>query len=480
MLRRCPKVLLLLALLAACATAPTVAEVVEPLASPRVRAALAEIDAARLRGEAAALEVKLVTAARHAPKDAVAAFVAAEAGGTPEAIWKSHREAADRFLLSPWPSLGMARIELQWSALDQAERSVAKAESLAPDEPIVKLCRAALLLAQDKAEVARPLVLALLAADARFDEAHALLGEVHEALAELPAARASLERSLALRPAQPKVARRLVSLCTQLADPACVQAATAALVAADPKDPKAQLAMAASLEASGDLDGAVKAWEASGVLERAELEGLEALARLHGKRKDVAKELELLRRLARAKPRDVPTLARLAERLSTGADEGATRVAWDAVLALDDANGPANAWLGRRALGKGELDLAMRHLRRANEAGVADVAAALGTLSTTLQLASPPLDGRKAVGALASRVLGIAGKVAAERRKQRPVPLGKVVVKVSVAKDGRASNVTVLEDSVGDPVVAASVIWNLRDAAYPPTRADYKLEIPVK
>lgn len=480
MLRTCPPYLLLFALLAACATTPPVDVASEPLASPRVRAALAELEGARLRGEAATVEVRLIADARHAPKDAVAAFVAAEAGGAPEAIWKSHREAQDRFPLSPWPSLGMARIELQWTALDQAERSIAKAESLAPDEPLVKLGRAALSLAQDRAEVAKPAVAALIAADPRFDEAHALQGEILEALGELPAARAALEKSLALRPAQPKVARRLVALCVQLADPACEAAATAALVTADPKDPRAQLARAASLEAAGDLDGAVKAWEAAGVLDRADLEGLEALARLHGKRKDLPKELDLLRRLARAKPKDVQAQAKLAERLAAGAEEGATRAAWEAVLALEDAHGPAHAWLGRRALGKGEADVAMRHLRKARDAGVQDVAAELGTLAATLQLASPPLDGRKAVGSLASRVLGIAGKVAEARRKQRAVGTGKVVVKVSVDKEGRCTNVSVLEDSVGDAFVAASVVWNLRDASYPATRADYKLEIPVK
>jgi thioredoxin-like negative regulator of GroEL len=149
-------------------------------------------------------------------------------------------------------------------------------------------------------------------------------------------------------------------------------------------------------------------------------------------------------------------------RLAANDVDGAEK-AFRRALARDPRDADANAGLGRIQLRRGQVQEAVDSLRASGEAGKADLVALERRLN--LDRVSRP-----DVTALQKAVQALVDRTYRARIVEVPSLAGELKVRVTVAAEGAATLVEVLEDSVHDPDVRACAYWNLRDAAYPPNR----------
>jgi tetratricopeptide (TPR) repeat protein len=468
--------LLCLALLAACAStaappAPAAGD------SARVAPALAEIDLAQASGKLGAVHERWAAASIAAPQDAVAAYLAAASLPDAETAWKALRDRADHHPREAWPHHGMARIYVLWDTWDQAAISSAKALQRAPGEPLVAVLQAEVQAHEGKRDEALQALRGLAAANPGLAEAHAALGRV--LAAQDPAgARKELEAALQLQPSDLRSLSALARLCDSTKDAACSRRSLEELAKLNPADAPVQLRLAEARYAAGDPAGAAPAYAAGAVVEKGDEPQLRRAIECFHAANDAGSELAALARIDRLHPQDVPTLRRIAElKVATGASAESAYAALFEVAPDDPA---ANLSVARAAAAKGELYRAAVSYRRAAAGGLADAATELAGIQTRAHVSQPAIEGRSSVGTVAAKLLAVVGKLAVERRKDRPDLAGAVVAKVSVDAAGNAKEVTLLSDSTKDAVVAACVYLNLLDARYPAKAAEYKLEIPVR
>lgn len=466
----------LLLLFTACAGGPPAAT--SPGESARVAAALAEIDLAIARGNAGPLLERWVTASRSDPEDGVAAFLAAASLSDREASWKALRDRADHHPREAWPHLGMARIYVLWDTWDQAALSVEKALERAPGEPLLKVLQAEVLAHAGRRDGARAALAAVIAAHPDLHEAHAALGRVLLGAGDATQARPELEAALRLEARDLRSRSALADLCAAAGDTACARENLEELARLVPEDAPLQLRLAEARFAADDRAGAAPAYAAARVMDDGDEGQLSRAALAFRAAGDGASEVAALRRLNRVRPGVPDTLRRIAElEVARGAS---AEQAYAALFAVAPDDPAANLGLARAAAAKGDLHRAAASFRRAVAGGAAEAAAELRAIEDRAGLVRPPIDGRRSVNAIAARVLAVAGKIAAQRRKENPQLAGAVVARVAVDASGKAKEVSILEDSTGDAVVTACVYLNLLDARYPARAAEYRLEIPVR
>jgi len=452
---------LALALAAGCATSGGAGR--EPV-RPRpdlvpVSRAMTEIDAAVRKGnEIVGERQKRSAAADVAPQDPAARYLAIYAQPHGEDRWAEFNALSKELSDSAYGQVGMAGVYVEWKTLDQADRAIAAALELEPDNWIAVLHRAQTAERRERLEFAAADYRTVLSADPGSPEAH--LGLARVARAQGAAATAASEAEAALETAPDLFGAHalLAALALEQGDREGAAARWAKAVEASPRDREARITLAKLLRQLGDAKGAVVHWRAALAIKE-DAEGLAALAEAALVAKDPKTELEAIEKLSALDP-SAAEWRRVAEiRLAAGDWDGAEK-ALRRALARDPKDPFANAGLGKVHLRRGASQEAVEAFRAAGEAGKEELAA----LEKRLNLERPS---RPDIGGLQRAVQALVDRTYRARAAQAMLLSGVLKVRATVGPSGAASLVEVLEDSVHDPDVRACAYWNLRDAAYP-------------
>ncbi len=451
-----------IALLAACATSGGARR---DLTRPRqdlvaVSLAMTAIDAADRRGgeEILVERQQRSYAADASPRDPVARFLAIYAQPRGEDRWNAFNQLAKDFPDSALGQVGMAGVYLEWRTLDQAERAVARALEVEPDNWIAVLHRAQIFEKRERWEFAAKDYRTVLGPDPQNPEAHLGLARVARKQGDAARARSEAEAALGGAPDHVGALSILADLALEAGDPAAAAARWAQVVEASPRDRAARLTLGKLYRATGNAAASRDQYRAALALKE-DAEALAALADAAKAAKDPQTELKAIERLSALDP-SAAEWRRVAEiRLAAEDWEGAEK-ALQRSLARDPRDPAANAGLGRVHLHRGEPKEAMEALRAAGDAGKEDRVALERRLN--LDRVSRP-----DVGQLQKAIQGLVDRTYRARVAQTPSLAGDLKVRVTVAPSGEATQVEVLEDSIHDADVRACAYWNLRDAAYP-------------
>jgi tetratricopeptide (TPR) repeat protein len=453
---------LALSLLAGCVTAGgAVREPTRPRPDlVQVSRAMTAIDAAERRGTEIVGERQRRSAAAEAePENPAARFLAIYAQPRGEDRWGEFRTLWKEFPESAFGQIGMASVYVEWKTLDQADRAIAAALELEPDEWLAVRYRAEASERRGRLEFAAADYRTVLSADPRNPEAHLGLARVARARGDIAAAIREAEAALAEAPDLFGAHALLAALAIEKGDPAAAAKRFERAVRASPRDREARVTLAKLLRQGGDAAGAVEHWRAA-VRLKEDAEGLAALAEAARAAGDPAAELEAMEKLSALDP-SAAEWRRIAEiRLAVEDWDGAER-ALRRALGRDPKDTFANAGLGLVHLRRGASQEAVEAFRAAGDAGKDQ----LVPLERRLNIERVS---RPSVTALQRAVQALVDRTYRARRASSPGALSGVLkLRVTVGPSGAASLVEVLEDSVMDADVRACAYWNLRDAAYP-------------
>lgn len=450
------------ALLAACATSGGARR---GAARPRqdlvaVSRAMTAIDTADRRGGDDVLveRQQRSQAADASPGDPVARFLSIYAQPRGEDRWSAFHQLAKDFPDSALGQAGMAGVYVDWRTLDQAERAVARALEIEPDNWIAVLHRAQTFEKRERWEFAAEDYRTVLGPDPQNPEAHLGLARIARRQGDAAGARSEAEAALGGAPRHVGALSLLADLALEAGDREAAARRWAQVVEASPRDRAARLTLAKLHRTTGDAAAARDQYRAALALKE-DAEVLAALADAAKAAKDPETEMKAVERLSALDPsaaewRRVAEL-RLADQDWDGAEKALRRA-----LARDPRDRVANAGLGRVRLQRGEVQEAMEALRAAGEAGKPDLVALERRLNLD-RVSRPDL------GQLQKAIQTLVDRTYRARVGETPSLAGDLRVRVTVAASGEATLVEVLEDSIHDADVRACAYWNLRDAAYP-------------
>ncbi|HUL60042.1 MAG TPA: tetratricopeptide repeat protein [Anaeromyxobacteraceae bacterium] len=426
-----------------------------------VSRAMADVDAAELKGSTVSQRQRWSAEAAAHPKAVVARYLAVYAQGSGQDAWAAMRALASEYPDAALPWIGLEAIYLKWGTLDQVDRTAAAAIDQEPDNWIAVLVRARADDRRERWDAAALGYRAVLAIDPENPDAHAGMAAVLRHAGDAAGARA--EAAAALQGA-PGNFRALVLSAELAAEAGDLQKAAehwAAAADASPRDRAVRIQLAKIYTEKKDAGGALEAWQAA-VSIKEDAESLVALAEAARAAHDEKAEGRALERLTQIDP-SAAEWRRIAEiRLAAGdmaGAEGALRRA----LARDPKDAGANLQLGRIQASRGQPQEAIESLRAAGDPGREDLAALQARLNVQRVSSGDAGAIQKTVGALIE-------KTYRARLAELSALSGAIKLRTTVDAAGAATIVEVLEDSVHDPDVRACAYWNLHDAAYPPNK----------
>jgi tetratricopeptide (TPR) repeat protein len=159
------------------------------------------------------------------------------------------------------------------------------------------------------------------------------------------------------------------------------------LVADNPGSVEVQMLYGQSLQAAGDLDGAMAAYEkAASLLPRAGGKGNPnaLIARLALQKKDNDRAQRAFEAVLKLDPSDVDAARQLASLVAVKGNDTATEAAFARVVGIDPFDGSSQTIVGRLAMKRKDVPLALRSFRSALAAGTQDRAAAHTDLGEAL------------------------------------------------------------------------------------------------
>ncbi len=460
-------------MLAACATgepapAPPSGESME---SQAIESALPGIAAAQRKGRA-----REATESYADRSDRAGKLLSAWATPDLQTSWDRLRAQVDPFHPFAWPELGMARIYLAWNTPDQAQQALARAMGIDPNIAEAYVLKAQLELSQGQVADARADDQKALAL--RPDDPFAFDGLAKAALAQhdSAAARSFFDQARRAWPEDFTAIRGLADLDEAAADVVRALDELDALHKLAPQETALWLESGRLRQKAGDLAGAAHDFEAA--LERGahDPDLLALLARTYRSQHRDADERRVLYELVDEKP-DAPSWHRLADLdLAAGDDSRALHDYRQAVRA-DAADVDARLAIARLEAKRGDIDGAITTFREA----VAERPAArpeLSALEAQIHLAPKPLSGglMKINAELGAQL----NKLYRQLLVSKPALGGLLRLRVIVRKDGQVDQEEFVEDTVGDPILAANLFWNAHDAHFPPADAKYVFKFELK
>ncbi len=433
---------------------------------------LRKIETARLRGSLSPLRMQLEEQAMEHPSEVMLRVYKAWLAFPADTCWNELKSLSVLHPDNPWPFVGMGLIYVRWGMLEEARGMIATA--LQQDPHFAPALWAEALRLQAKGQLGE--------AEARLREALTSRDEpwIRADLGLLLArqqgreaeARRELARAVEAWPDQPEPLQVLARLARDAHDQHTAAEVGEKLVALKPYDREAHRLQAGLWLDAGEKQKAAQSWEryvAQGGADPAELS---KLARLYADLKDAAAEEKVLTKLAAVQNEPEPLL-RLAELAEARGDAAAV----DSLLAQAASRAPRRSdILVRRA----RLLVKQERLREALEAyraalaapdnPVAEASAEAEALVQRFHLSATPAKG--AEDKIYSRVsLGLVA-LYTERLKEKPDLSGVLKVRVQVDEEGHATQVTIVQDTLKDELVAGHAYFAFKDAQYLPARAE--------
>jgi len=433
---------------------------------------LRQIESARLRGSLVQLRMQLETLAMERRSDVMARVYKAWLAFPADTCWNELKTLSALHPENPWPYVGMGIIYVRWGMLEEARKPIAAGLQQAPGFAPALWAEALLLQAEGRlSEAEARLREALMKRDEPWIRADLglLLARQRGREAE---ARRELSRALEAWPDQPEPLQVLARLAREANDVRAAALAGERLVSLKPHDQEAHRLQASLWLDAGEKQKAAQSLERYVARGGADSAELTRLARLYADLGDAAAEEKALTRLAAVQHEPEPLL-RLAELAEARGEPAAT----ESLLVQAAARAPRRSdILVRRArllLKQGRLRDSLdvyRAALSAPENPVAEAAAEAEALTRRFRL--PPTPAKGPEDKIYSRVsLGLVA-LYLERLKEKPELKGVLTVRVQVDEEGRATQVTVVHDSLKDELLTGHAWFAFKDAQYLPVRAE--------
>jgi tetratricopeptide (TPR) repeat protein len=432
---------------------------------------LRQLETARVLGKARALEDSLEDEVRARPNDAMPRLYRAWLAFPADGCWNELKALSTLYPENPWPYVGMGLIYVRWGMLAEARSVFAVSLRKSPGFAPALWGEAVLLQAERRPREA----------EARFREALAGLDApqirtgLGLLLAQLPGreaeARAELSRAVEAWPEQPEALETLARLAQSGKDVRAAAVAGGKLVALKPRDREAHRLQAGLWLAASEKEKAAETLERYAALGGVDPASLAQLARLYAELGRAADEEKALGRLLAADPKDAEPARRLSE-LAEARGDGAAAEAF-LVTALERAPERADLLVRRARLclkqeRPQDALVAYRAALAAKERRVPEAEAEAATLVRRFRLPATPARGTEEQ--IYNRVSQGLVALYAERLKEQPGLKGNLKVRVQVDEAGRATQVSVVYDSLKDALLAGHAYFAFLDAQYPPGR----------
>ncbi|QSQ18913.1 hypothetical protein JY651_26525 [Pyxidicoccus parkwayensis] len=434
-----------------------------------VMAALRRLETARAQGKSRELEDDFDAQARARPRDSMPRVYRAWLLFPTDACWNELKALSTLFPENPWPQVGMALIYVRWGMLAEARAALAPLLREQPGFAPALWADAVLLQAERKPAEA----------EGRYREALAKLDapQIRTALglflAQQPGreadARAELTRSVEAWAEQPEALKVLARLAQAGNDVRAAAVAGEKLVGLKPRDREAHRLQSGLWLAAGEKEKAAASLERYVALGGAEPASLTQLARLYAELGRAADEEKALGRLMEADAKDAEAALRLSELAEARGDLAGA----EGFLVKASARAPERADIplrrARMVLKQERFQDALDAYRAAlaaPERRVPEAEAEAAALVKRFRLPATPAKGTP--DQIYNRVsMGLVA-LYMERLKELPDLKGNLKVRVQVDASGRATQVSVLYDSLKDALIAGHAHFAFLDAQYPP------------
>lgn len=434
-----------------------------------VMGVLRQLETARAQGRARALEDEFDEQARARPNDSMPRVYRAWLQFPTDACWNELKALSTLYPDNPWPRVGMGLIYVRWGMLAEARALVTAARRERPGFAPMLWAEAVLLQAERKPAEA----------EARFREALAKLDapQVRTALglflAQQPGreadARAELTRAVEAWPEQPEALKTLARLAQAGNDVRAAAVAGDKLVALKPRDREAHRLQSGLWLAAGEKEKAAASLERYVALGGAEPASLTQLARLYRELGRAADEEKALGRLMEADAKDAEAALRLSELAEARGDVAGAEGFLVKASARAPERGDIHVRRARMVLKQERFQDALEAYRAAlaaPERKVPEAEEEAAALVKRFRLPATPARGTP--DQIYNRVsLGLVA-LYMERLKEQPDLKGNLKVRVQVDASGRATQVSVLYDSLKDAFIAGHAHFAFLDAQYPP------------
>ncbi len=437
-----------------------------PPATAEMSARIRTLENRVRQGDAAKAREELEAQVTAHPQDLAVHFLLAWVGApSEEAMQQLHRIATDA-PNDPWPHYGMARIYIAWRIYDQAQRELDLA--LAPSGQFVPaLCvRGAMLREEGNLDGAKKAYEAALRISPNDVDALAGLGQTLGKLGDEAGGRSALEKALAGDPNCYEAVAALAGILAKGTDVDAALKTQAKLAELSPTDRSVFIALAKLNEKKGDAKAAASAYETALKL-APDATVARSLADLYDKLADKDGEARALEALVKLDAKNVEAHIRLAELKSDDPQAVDQHLKAASERAPQD---PALRLRLARLLEKQGDDIeALENYRLAVAGGVKDgtAAAAMKAIEDKFELS--PLSGD--FNKINDRISAKLRTLFKARLKENPQLSGTYKIHVEIGAQGKATEVTVVEDTVHDPVLLGHIYFQLKDAQYPKRKA---------
>lgn len=430
---------------------------------------LRRVETARVRGTLRVLDSELEEQGRARPKDLMPRVYRAWLAFPADTCWNELKALSTLEPENPWPHLGMGLIYIRWGLLSEARGPLATARRVAPDFAPALWGEGLLLHAEGKSGDAEARLRESLS---KLDvpQTRTALGLL---LAGLPGreaeARAELVRSVDVWLEQPEALRKLASLAQAAKDVGAAAVAGEKLVALKPSDREAHRLQADLWLAAAEKDKAARSLERYVELGGTDPVPLALLARVYAELGRAADEEKALGRLVEVELKDAQPMLRLSEladaRGDAAASEGFLARASERAPERSDIHVRRARLCVKQERWKDAL-VSYRAAATAPERKVPEAEAEAAELVRRFRLPATPAKGPQ--DKIYSRVsLGLVA-IYMERLKEQPDLKGNLKLQVQVDATGRATQVSVLYDSLQDSLIAGHAYFAFLDAQYPP------------
>ncbi len=458
---------ILLPLLAACATGPTVQPTQEAApkyeAERNVAGTLRAISVRVKRGDGAKVREELLEQARNRPGDVKLKLYVVWTGAPSEESWQEIHKLTKLNPEDPWLWTASGLIYLQWRGfLDQADTELQHALRAKPGFVPALVGRADVLRLRGKLPEAKAAYEAILADAAEWPEALVGLGLTLFELKD-PGARAMLERALKADPDSQATVAAMAKLAGETEDPDAAIGLYQKMIGFNPKDREAHLALAKAYDKKGETARAAEEFELAMAI-GPDAATAHALADAYKKLSKSEEEIRALEKVSQMEPSNSAAYLRIAEVRKAEKDNEGAEQALRAASERKPGDPAILLALARQIRERDDLIAAIDAFRQAKAAGAEEAPAELKEVEAKAFVSEKPVTGN--VQKVYEQVFFQLRKQYDERRKTSSNLAGRLKVKVSISAEGKASQVDILEDTVHDEVLAALVYFGLKDAGY--------------
>ncbi len=446
---------------------------------PEVLQELRGIESAALRGKADDLRLKYQDQARNRPADVLLRVYIAWTVLPSDDAWNQLKAIAALNPENPWVHLGMGRTYTAWKMRDQAKAEYQGILKRDPKFSAAMVGLAELMLIEGDLPGAQAQFKASLGL---YEDPRARggLGRALLAAGKIAEAKVELDKAVKLWPDQPAVLQALLTLYQEAKDAKAAAQTATRLAELQPRDPEVRKILADLRFEEGNKVEAAKEYERWLRVAAPTAEVLGRLETLYGELKDADGEertLQVHASFEKKNPAPSLRLAELAE--AKGNHEIAEGHLLEAIDREPKAAG-AHLQLARLRTKREALFESLSEYRTASSLEGPDGATAKQERSDLeKKLKLPAKQAKGSVDSIYAVVAHRLNDFYLERKKENPKLAGELKVRVRVKASGEVETVDIVNDTVGDPLLAAHLYFALNDAVYPKQKREPVFEFEL-